>query len=150
MRTFSKIALFGLAVAGLAWWLHRRRGTTVSLSDTASASARLDDKLELPIDVLVLDDLGIGEDADVEPDDPDEIDEDDVGFTSRRFVDVDQAYVGQEMGDAYALQMGEESSASVEEIEEGYRGIEAGESWLDAINVATAEGGSLADPDLEG
>jgi hypothetical protein len=142
MRTSSKLALFGLAVAGLAWWLGRRREPTASHADTPSASARFDDVLELPIDVLVIDELGLDEDAK-----PDEADEDDVGLTSRRFVDVDLAYVGQEMGDAYALQMDEDAGASTEELEEGYRGIEAGESWLDAINVAAVEGGTLTDPD---
>ena len=107
MRTYSKIALFGLAVAGLAWWLGRN-GTS---SGTASASARTYDDLAPSIDTLVADDLGIDADA-VEVD----VDEDDVGLTSRRFVDVDQVYAGQEMGDAYALQIDEPAGASVEEL----------------------------------
>ncbi len=177
MRTFSKLALFGLAAAGLAWWLDARsKRRTASLDNrttgqfrTAGVSATsgmTTDAYDAIADAVEVDDLDMAGDLealDVEvdaaaQDDLRSLMDEDVGTTSRAYVDVDRIYASEnvrggtlEDGNLYGIHtsVASDTDLTAGEAEDGFRGAMDGENWIEALEVASAEGGPLPEAEID-
>ena len=177
MRTFSKLALFGLAAAGLAWWLDARsKRKTASLDLRTTGRFRTpsvgatggfaEDAYDALADAVATDDLdmagdleALGLDVDAAAqDDLRTLMDEDVGITSRAYVDIDRIYASEnergaslEEGNLYGIHtsVASDTDLSAGEDEDGYRGAMDGESWLEALEVASAEGGPLPEAEIE-
>lgn len=117
MRTITKVATLGLAVAGIQWWLAARRRRQLGMDDVTTGIYRT---------------ASVGATAGLEDDAYDDV----ADAVARGDVEI--------VGDVELIAI----QPSTEELEDGYVGVEAGESWLEAVEQDAVENGPAAEREI--